>query len=99
MIHVAVADEDLTHPQQFTRRQWREIAEIEQHRTPAETEVDVETGVAERIVDQTRLYQHAHDDLSEDSSTEITRSAMHPSSAGRAPCHARTRSRPHSPRR
>lgn len=60
MVHVAVGHENMADSQDFPRRKRCEIAGIEQQGAPAETEVNEQDGIAERIVDQPSLDQLAH---------------------------------------
>ena len=60
MVHVAVGNENVADPQHLPCRKWCEIAGIEQQGAPAETEVNEQDGIAERIVHQPSLDQLAH---------------------------------------
>jgi hypothetical protein len=57
---VTVGNENVADPQHLPCRKWCEIAGIEQQGAPAETEVNEQDGIAERIVDQPSLDQLAH---------------------------------------
>src|ERR1041385_1889711 len=61
MIHVRVRDEHVRHAHQFARRQHADVAKVEQHRAALVPEIDEESGVAERLVGQTRLEERTHE--------------------------------------
>lgn len=52
VIHVRVRNEHVADPEELTRREPRDIADIEEQRTPLELEIDVDARVAERPVDK-----------------------------------------------
>ena len=60
VIHVRMRDEDMRDTHQFSRRKHRNIAEVEQQRSTLIAKIDIQTRVAERIVDETRFKQAAH---------------------------------------
>jgi hypothetical protein len=55
MIHVPVADEDIAHAKELTRRQRREVAEVEEQGTVLEDEIDVEARIIEWIINEMRV--------------------------------------------
>ena len=60
VVHVGVRDKDVADPQQLPRRQRVQVAKVEQQGAPAEAKVEIETRVAERIVDQPRRHEPGH---------------------------------------
>src|SRR5436309_2868977 len=60
VIHVAVAHENMRQPQELARGERREIAQVEQQGALLEQDVDVQTRVAERRIDQRRLEDGSH---------------------------------------
>jgi hypothetical protein len=55
MIHVPVADEDIAYAKELTRRQRREVAEVEEQGTVLEDEIDVEARIIEWIINEMRV--------------------------------------------
>ena len=60
VVHVAVADEDVGHPQALARCQRPQVAPIERQGTALEHPIDGQGRVAERVVDQLRQETRAH---------------------------------------
>jgi len=52
--------EHVREPQDLARRQWREVAEIEQQRASFEQEINVHRRVAKRIVDRMWMEERCH---------------------------------------
>jgi hypothetical protein len=55
MIHVPVTDENIAHAKELTRRQRREVAEVEEQGTLLEDEIDVEARIIEWIINEMRV--------------------------------------------
>ncbi|MEZ2143940.1 hypothetical protein AAE026_16900 [Bradyrhizobium sp. DN5] len=55
-----MADEDVADAEQLAIGQAREIADVEQHRTASEPEVDEQAGIGERLVDEAAFNQLDH---------------------------------------
>jgi hypothetical protein len=64
MIHVPVADEDVTDAQKLARGKRSEIAKIEEKGTPLEDEIDIEPGIAKGLVHELRIEVTRHEPLS-----------------------------------
>ena len=55
-----MTDEGMRDAQQLTRRHRAEIAQIEQKRTAVMQKIDIDAGIAERVVDQFRVHERGH---------------------------------------
>jgi hypothetical protein len=60
VVDVRVGDEDVANAQHRARAERVEIAQVERHRPALEHARDVERGVAEAAVDETRVQQGSH---------------------------------------
>jgi len=64
MIHVGMGYESMARAQELAWRQRREIAEIEQQRATPEAEIDEQSRIGERFVDEAGLNEPCHARLS-----------------------------------
>ena len=60
VIHVRMRDEYVRYAHQLARRQGADVAEVEQQRARFVAKIDEQTGIAERVVGETRFKQAAH---------------------------------------
>jgi hypothetical protein len=62
VIHVPVADENVGDPPQLAGREWRQVAKVEQQRTPLEHQLDQETRISEWIIHEMSIEPGRHTD-------------------------------------
>ena len=61
VVHMRMGDKDVRQAHQLARRQRGDVAEIEKQRPPFVAKIDVQARVAERVVDETRFEDRAHE--------------------------------------
>jgi hypothetical protein len=60
MVHVRMRDEGVAYPEKRTRRERLKIAEVKKHGAPMKLEIEQDSWIAERIVDELGMYNRCH---------------------------------------
>jgi hypothetical protein len=60
VIHVRMRNEDIAQPQELARGQSRDIANVEQQRTPLELQIEIKAWIAEGAIDELGVEDRAH---------------------------------------